>query len=255
MLQNVANPEAFERLASKLRAPLALAATVAAAAGIYLALFASPADYQQGESVRIMYVHVPAAWMALLCYSAIAVFSALGFILKLPLADVAAKASAPPGAVFAALALVTGSLWGKPMWGTYWAWDARLTSMLILLFLYLGYIAVWETIEDKARAARLAAVVALVGAVNVPIVKFSVDWWSSLHQPASVIRAGGPSIHASMLAPLLVMAGAYLLAYLALLVAGMGNELLARRLHRLEGARRPVSRLLEAPETGAERTA
>lgn len=234
MKVDLANPQRFERLGGLLLPWLAGAALAFGAAGLWFALFHSPADYQQGETVRIMYVHVPAAWMALFCYSAMAFSSAAGFVLKHPLADVAARETAPIGAVFTALALVTGSLWGKPMWGAWWAWDARLTSVLVLFFLYLGYIAVWEAIEDKARAARVAAIVAIVGFVNVPIIKFSVDWWNSLHQPASVFRADGPTIHASMLTPLLLMGAAYMFAYGALLLASMKNALLARRAARLE---------------------
>ncbi|MGE0408560.1 MAG: heme ABC transporter permease [Amphiplicatus sp.] len=241
VLSDFANPERFERLARPLLPALSGAAGLLTLAGLYFGLFNSPADYQQGESVRIMYVHVPAAWMALFCYTAIAVASATGFIWKHPLADVAAKATAPIGAVFTALALATGSLWGKPMWGAWWAWDARLTSMLILFFLYIGYIAIWEATSDKTRAARLAAIVAIVGFVNVPIIHFSVDWWTSLHQPASVFRKGGPSIDASMLTPLFLMIGAYSFLYGALVIAAMRNELAARRLARLTRAAAPAS--------------
>lgn len=233
-ISEFANPERFDRLARALIPAFGWAATILAAIGLYFALFNSPPDYQQGETVRIMYVHVPAAWMALFCYSAMAAASTAGFIWKHPLADVAAKATAPIGAVFTALALFTGSLWGKPMWGTWWAWDARLTSVLILFFLYLGYIAVWEAIEDKTRAARLAAIVAIVGFVNVPIIKFSVDWWNSLHQSASVLRAGGPTIDSSMLTPLFVMALAYTTAYGAFVLISMRAELTARRIARLD---------------------
>ncbi len=234
MINEMANPQVFERWARPAAPVAALLALALAAPGLYLALVASPADYQQKDSVRIMYVHVPAAWMALFCYSSVAVASAVGFIWKHPLADVAAKSAAPIGAVFTGLALVTGALWGKPTWGTYWAWDARLTSVLILLFLYLGYMAIWETVEDKTRAARIAAIVAIVGFVNVPVIKFSVDWWNSLHQPASVIRADGPTIHASMLTPLLLMAGVYMAIFTAALLQSMRNELMARRIARLE---------------------
>ena len=237
-----ANPQNFERIAAR-AFPLALIATlVLTAFGLYFALFNSPADYQQGETVRIMYVHVPAAWMALFCYSAMAAASAAGFIWKHPLADVAAKETAPIGAGFTLLALLTGSLWGKPMWGAWWAWDARLTSVLILFFLYLGYMALWRAIPDKTRAAKLAAILAIVGFVNVPVIKFSVDWWNSLHQPASIIRADGPSIHPAMLTPLFLMIGAYMCAYIAMLLVSMRNELMARRLARLQrGAEKPSS--------------
>ncbi|MGD9801056.1 MAG: heme ABC transporter permease [Parvularculaceae bacterium] len=233
-LYEFANPVRFERWARPAIPWLAGATALMIFAGLYYALFNSPADYQQGDSVRIMYVHVPAAWMALFCYSVIAISSAVGFIWKHPLADVAAKEAAPIGAGFTFLALFTGSLWGKPMWGAWWAWDARLTSVLILFFLYLGYMAIWRAFDDKARAARLAAILAIVGFVNIPIIKFSVDWWNSLHQPASVFRAGGPSIHPSMLPPLFLMAGAYMSFFGAALLQSMRNELSARRQARLE---------------------
>jgi len=242
MAFDLANPQRFEKLAARLVPLLTIASGVTALFGLYMALFDSPADYQQGDSVRIMYVHVPAAWMALLCYSTMAIASAIGFIFKHPLADVAAKSAAPIGAAFTFLALVTGSLWGKPMWGTWWAWDARLTSVLILFFLYIGYIALWNAIDDKIRAARLAAIVCLVGFINIPIIKFSVDWWNSLHQPASVLRAGGPTIHGSMLTPLILMGAAYALGFAALLLVSMRGELAERRIARLEQTARAPSR-------------
>ncbi|MEM8770671.1 MAG: heme ABC transporter permease [Pseudomonadota bacterium] len=229
-----ANPAVFEPVAERIFRLAFIAALVFAGFGLYFGLLNSPADYQQGDTVRIMYVHVPAAWMALFCYSAMAASSAAGFIWKHPLADVAAKETAPIGAAFTFLALFTGSIWGKPMWGAWWAWDARLTSVLILFFLYLGYMALWRAVADKTRAARLAAILAIVGFVNVPIIKFSVDWWNSLHQPASVLRADGPTIHPAMLTPLFLMIGAYMCAYIAMLMASMRNELAARRIARLE---------------------
>src|SRR5512134_1401516 len=201
-MQRFANPARFMRISARLTPWLAGATLLLLGFGLYLALIASPPDYQQGESVRIMYVHVPAAWMAMFCYAALAGASAIGLIWKHPVAGLAAKATAPIGASFTFLALVTGSLWGKPMWGTWWVWDARLTSVLILFFLYLGYMALQSAFDDPARGAKAAAIMALVGFVNVPIIKFSVDWWYTLHQPASVFRAGGPSIDASMLWPL-----------------------------------------------------
>ena len=234
MINDLANPTNFERWARPTIPVLSWLAAFLIAVGIYYGLFNSPADYQQKESVRIMYVHVPAAWMAQMCYASMAIASIVGFVWKHPLADVAAKSTAPIGAVFTVLALFTGALWGKPTWGTYWAWDARLTSVLLLLFLYLGYIAIWEAIEDKTRAARIAAIVAIVGSVNVPIIKFSVDWWNSLHQPASIIKAGGSSIHSSMLTPLLIMIAAYMVIYGALVLQSMRNELVVRRIARLE---------------------
>lgn len=228
-----ANPMRFESLARELQPWLFAAAAAVLAVGVYLALIASPPDYQQGEAVRIMYVHVPAAWMALFCYTFMAGASIVGFVWKHPLADVAAKSAAPIGAAFTFLALVTGSLWGKPMWGAWWVWDARLTSVLVLFFLYLGYITLWEAIEDTHRAGRAAGILAIVGFINVPIIKFSVDQWNTLHQPASVMRGGGPAIETSLLVPLLVMGVGYMMLFSALLLVRMRTEVLERRLHRL----------------------
>jgi heme exporter protein C len=201
--------------------------------GLYLALFASPPDYQQLESVRIMYVHVPSAWMAMFVYSSIAISSAVALIWKHPLADLLAKASAPVGAGFTLICLVTGSLWGKPMWGTWWVWDARLTSVLILFFLYLGYIALNNAFDDPARGAKASAVLALVGAVNLPIIKFSVDWWNTLHQPASVTRLDAPAIHSSMLWPLLLMAMGFTLFYVTILIFRVRSEIAAAKIHNI----------------------
>ena len=200
------------------------------AAGLYLGLVGSPGDYQQGQSVRIMYVHVPAAWMALFVYMVVAAASATALIWKHPLADLVAKAASPIGACFTVIALTTGSLWGKPMWGTFWVWDARLTSMLILLFLYLGHIALANAFDDAARGAKAAAILALVGAVNVPIIKFSVDWWGTLHQPASIVRMGGPSVDASMLWPLMIMGLAFKMYFLSVLIVRVRAEIAARKL-------------------------
>jgi len=193
----------------------------------------APADYQQGESVRIMFVHVPAAWMALFCYSFMAAASAVALIWKHPLADLAAKSAAPIGACFTLLALVTGSLWGKPMWGTWWVWDARLTSMLILFFLYIGYIALVNAFDDPTRGQRAASILALVGVVNVPIIHYSVDWWNTLHQPASVARLDGPAIHASMLWPLLIMAVGFMALYFALMVVRLRGEIAAMKVRNI----------------------
>ena len=181
-----------------------------AAAGLFLGLIVAPADYQQGESVRLMYIHVPSSWMALFCYTGMAIAAAVGLIWKHPLADLAAKSTAPVGAAFTFLALFTGAMWGKPMWGTWWAWDARLTSMLVLFFLYLGYIALVSAFDNPARGIKASSILVLVGFVNVPIIKFSVDWWNTLHQPASVLKMSGPAIHPSMLWPLLMMALAFI---------------------------------------------
>ena len=208
-------------------------AAICIAVALVAALFLSPADYQQGDSVRIMYVHVPAAWMAMFVYTCIAVASATALVWLHPLADLAARAASPVGAAFTFLALVTGALWGKPMWGTWWVWDARLTSVLVLFFLYLGHMAIANAFEDPTRGRRAAAILALVGFVNVPIIKFSVDWWNTLHQPASVSRIGVPAIHASMLWPLLLMAVGFTLFFVTLLLMRMKSELLGARLRNL----------------------
>jgi len=232
-MHRYANPSRVMRLSRLLQPWLAGATVLLIAAGLYLALVASPPDYQQGESVRIMYVHVPAAWMAMFCYAALAGASAVGLIWKHPVADLAAKATAPIGASFTFLALVTGSLWGKPMWGTWWVWDARLTSVLILFFLYLGYMALQSAFDDPARGAKAAAIMAIVGFVNVPIIKFSVDWWYTLHQPASVFRAGGPSIDASMLWPLGLMAAGFTTYYLYVVLVRLRAEIVAGKIRAL----------------------
>lgn len=203
------NPQRFDGLARRVIPVLGIVTLLLLAAGLWLSFFASPPDYQQGETIRIMYVHVPAAYMAMAIYAALAGASFVYFVWRHSLADAAAEVMAPIGAVFTVLALITGSLWGKPMWGTWWEWDARMTSVLVLLLVYLGYMALRSALEDAQQAARAAAVLAMAGVVNLVIVKFSVDWWSSLHQPASVIRLDGPTIHSSQLWPLGVMALAY----------------------------------------------
>jgi heme exporter protein C len=233
-MQKYANPTRFYALSGKILPGLVAATFIAFVVGLYLALVKAPQDYQQGETVRIMFVHVPAAWMAMFCYSTIALASAIGLIWRHPLADVAAKCAAPIGASFTFLALVTGSLWGKPMWGTWWVWDARLTSVFVLFLLYLGYMAIWQAIEEPLRAARVAAIVALVGFVNVPIIKFSVDWWNSLHQPASVLRMDGPAIHPTILIPLLVMGLAYTLLFFTLHLVAIRGEITRRRIRAIE---------------------
>ena len=243
MFNYFANPRRFMKLATGLSPWLAGATVVLAAAGLYLGLFASPADYQQGETVRIMYVHVPAAWMALFCYVGLAISAAVGLIWKHPVADVAARATAPIGACFTFLALLTGALWGKPMWGTWWVWDARLTSVLVLFFLYLGYMALNSAFDDPQRGSKASAILAMVGLVNVPIIKFSVDWWNTLHQPASIVRMDGPTIHPDMLWPLFLMIGAFTTYYLWVLMLRMRRELTETRLR----ARRQI----QAEEAGA----
>jgi heme exporter protein C len=203
------------------------------AAGLWFALFGSPPDYQQGETVRIMYVHVPSAWMAMFVYANLAIASAVALVWKHPLADLAAKAMAPIGATFTALCLITGSLWGRPIWNTWWVWDARLTSVLILLFLYLGHIALTNAFDDATRGARASAILALVGAVNLPVIKFSVDWWNTMHQPASLMRFDAPAIHPAMLTPLLLMAGAFLAYFITVLILRIRAEIAARKLRTI----------------------
>ncbi len=236
-MQQFANPTRFLQLANMALPTIWAVTIILFVIGLYGALVSAPPDYQQGETVRIMFVHVPAAWLAMLVYTVMALASAVAIIFRHPLADVAAKTAAPIGAVFCFLALATGSLWGKPMWGAWWVWDARLTSMFVLFLLYVGYIAIWQAIEEPTRAAVIARIVALVGFINIPIVKFSVDWWNSLHQPASVFKMGGPSIATSILWPLLVMGLAYTLLFLALHLTSMRGEIAARKLRNLQIAR------------------
>jgi heme exporter protein C len=229
-ITTLANPTRFLGIVAAVLPWLTGATVLALLAGLWL-VAGSPEDYQQGDTVYIMYIHVPSAWLSMFTYATMAAAALGTLVWRHPLADVSAKAAAPIGAAFTFLALVTGSLWGRPMWGTWWVWDARLTSVLILFIMYLGLIALWRTIEDPTRAARAAAVLILVGTVNLPIIKFSVDWWNTLHQPASVIRLDGPTIDPSMLWPLLVMAIAFTL--LTLHLAAMRNEILRRRVRTL----------------------
>jgi heme exporter protein C len=233
-MPSLANPTRFLDLVGRIVPWLALATAALFGVGLYLALYVAPPDYQQGETVRIMFIHVPAAWLAMFGYTLIAIASLGTLIWRHPLADVAAKTAVPIGATFTFIALVTGSLWGKPMWGTYWVWDARLTSVLVLFLLYLGLMALWQAIDEPGRAGRAAAILALVGAINVPIIKFSVDWWNTLHQPASVFRAGGSTIDPSLLAPLFVMAVAFTLLFVLLHLLAMRAEILRRRVRAMQ---------------------
>jgi heme exporter protein C len=231
-LADLANPSRFLGLANRVIPWLGGLTVIAFAFGLNLAMGA-PDDYQQGATVKIMFLHVPSAWLGMLGWGVMSI-SALGTLVwRHPLADVAAKAAAPIGAAFTLLCLITGSLWGRPEWGTYWVWDARLTSELVLFLLYLGVIVVWRTVEDPSRAARAAAILTLVGAIDLPIIKFSVDWWNTLHQSASVFRMGGPTIYPTILIPLLVMTLAFTLLFVTLHLAAMRNEILRRRVRTL----------------------
>jgi heme exporter protein C len=231
-LIDLANPSRFLALSTRVLPWLAAAtclAFVLAGVQAYLA----PEDYQQGATVKIMFIHVPAAWLGIFAWVLMSAAALGTLVWRHPLADVAAKAAAPIGAAFTLMCLLTGSLWGRPMWGTYWVWDARLTSVLVLFLMYLAVIALWRTIDDPTRAARVAAVFTLVGAINIPIIKFSVDWWNTLHQPASVLRLGGSTIHVSILIPLIAMLVAFTLLFVTLHLAAMRNEILRRRLRTM----------------------
>ena len=223
-----ANPTRFMTLAGVILPWLGGLTLIVLAVGLWMSMQA-PDDYQQGATVKIMFIHVPFAWLSMMCYS-IMTIAALGTLVwRHPLADVSAKAAAPIGAVFTALALVTGSLWGKPMWGTWWVWDARLTSVFVLFLMYLGIIALTRAMDDPAKSARATAILTLVGFINIPIIKFSVDWWNTLHQPASVMRMGGSTIDGSLLRPLLVMALGFTLLFFTLHIMAMRNEIWRRR--------------------------
>ncbi len=227
-LHKLASPKYFYDLSGRMIPWLGWACGLLLIAGLYLGLFVAPPDYQQGDSYRIMFIHVPSAWMSLFIYVVMAASSAIALVWKMKLAEVMATASAPIGASFTFLALATGSLWGKPMWGAWWVWDARLTSELILLFLYLGFIALQSAIEDRRSAARAAGVLALVGVVNIPIIHYSVQWWSTLHQGPTVTKLGAPSIATSMLIPLLLMALAFQFFYFAVVLMRGRCEVLER---------------------------
>src|SRR6516165_9449390 len=231
-LIDLANPTKFLALTARLMPWLVAATALLFAIGLFQCA-AAPDDYQQGATVKIMFIHVPNAWLSMFVWAVMSAAALGTLVWRHPLADVAAKAAAPIGAAFTFLCLFTGSMWGRPMWGTYWQWDARLTSVLVMFIMYLGLIALWRSVEDPSRAGRAAAVLTLVGAVNLPIIKFSVDWWNTLHQGTSVFRLDGPSIHPTILAPLLLMALAFTLLFVTLHLAAMRNEILRRRVRTL----------------------
>ena len=236
-LHRFANPGRFLRLAGAAQPWLTAAALLVTGVGLYWGLFVAPADWQQGDAVRIMYVHVPAAWLASLGYMALAACSAASIIWRHPLADLAAVEIGPVGAGFTAVCLATGSLWGKPMWGAWWVWDARLTSVLVLFFIYLGHIALVRAFDDPQRGYRAGAILALVGVVNLPIIKFSVDWWNTLHQPATITLTGAPTMSLDMLWPLLVCAIGFTLAFAAIVTARLRAAVMERRIRGLLMAR------------------
>lgn len=224
----LANPDRFMRFTGPLVPVLWICALGLLLLGTWFS-FSAPGDYQQGDTVRIMFIHVPAASLGLMAYGALGVSSFFALVFRHPLADAAARAAAVPGAAFTALALITGSLWGQPMWGTWWVWDARLTSVLVLFLFYLGYMALRSSIDDEAKAARAAAVLGLVGLINLPIVKFSVDWWNTLHQPASLLRSGGTSVDPAFLPALLIMMAAYAVLFGAIWLTSIRTEVRRRR--------------------------
>ncbi len=230
----LAKPSNFIRLYRLLLPWLIAAASGLLIFGLWQALIVSPPDYQQGDTVRIMYIHVPSAWMAMGIYVGMAISSAMYLIWKHPLADSIARQSALLGAGFTLICLVTGSLWGRPMWGAYWVWDARLTSVLVLFFLYIGYMALSDAYDGKEQGKKLCAILVLVGFVNIPVIRFSVDWWNTLHQPASVVREGGIAIHLSMQLPLFSMGLAFFALYLMLLGMRVETDLLRQKIRRLQ---------------------
>jgi heme exporter protein C len=231
-LTDLANPSRFLAFVDAVLPWLAAATLLAFGFGV-AQVYLAPDDYQQGATVKIMFIHVPSMWLGMATWGVMSIAALGTLVWRHPLADVAAKAAAPIGAAFTLLGLISGSLWGRPMWGTYWVWDARLTSVLVLFLMYLGVIALWRTIDDPTRAARIVAVLTLVGAINIPIIKFSVDWWNTLHQPASVLRLGGSTIHPTILVPLLIMIAAFTLLFLTLHLAFMRNEIVRRRLRTM----------------------
>lgn len=234
MISGFANPQRFLGLSNRLLPITVVLAVIISGFGVAWSLFYAPADYQQGETARIMYIHVPAAWISVGAYTGMAIGSISYLVWGHALGDIAAKVMAPIGAAFTALCLATGSIWGRPTWGTWWEWDGRLTSVLVLFFLYLGYMALRSALDETSKASKAAAILCLVGTINIPIIRFSVEWWNTLHQKASIIRAGGPSLDPSLLQPLLVMGVAYLLIFTALTLAAMRAEIWKRSADALQ---------------------
>tara|TARA_B100001559_G_C16426520_1_gene587680 strand:+ start:330 stop:1058 length:729 start_codon:yes stop_codon:yes gene_type:complete len=233
-LHKLANPGIFLRILHKIQPWSTMLAIASCSIGLYLGLFIAPPDYQQGESVRIIYVHVPSATLASIVYAIMAISSIMAFIWKNPMGNIIAKSAAPIGAIFTIIAIITGAFWGKPTWGTWWIWDARLTSVLILFFLYLGYIGIWQIFEDQSKAAKAAGIIAIVGAINLPIIKFSVDWWNTLHQGASILRLDGPTIHIDILVPLLFMFAGFLAYFISVLITRIESEITIQKIRSIQ---------------------
>jgi len=234
MIDYLANPSRFFRITNFLLPWLMGLLITLTIIGIYFALFDSPEDLVQGSAVRIMYVHVPSAWLSIFSYLLLSICSFFFIVWRHPLADILSRSIAPVGALFSLLTLLTGSIWGRPMWGTWWVWDARLTSMLILFIFFLGYIALSNAFEKNERGSRPAALLAIVGSINLPIVKFSVDWWNTLHQPASIIRTGGISIDQSMLVPLIIMTLAFHIFFILIVTLRAHSILIERKVYHLK---------------------
>jgi heme exporter protein C len=230
----LAHPGSFMAWSKPAIVPLAVVTALLFVAGLYIAFFRAPLETENvGTTLPLLYIHVPNAWLSQFVYGLMFVAAFGTLVWRHPLADVAAKAAAPLGATFTALALFTGALWGRPTWGTFWEWDGRMTSTLILLFIYLGIIALWRAFEDQLRAARIVAIVTLVGGIDIPIIKFSVDWWNTLHQPSSILTATGPRMAGSVFLPLILMVLAFTLLFLTLHFVSMRTEILKRRVDSL----------------------
>lgn len=230
MIFKFANPLKFQRFAGKFQPVFLSLSLLFLILGLFYSFFRSPPDYLQGETVRIMYIHVPCAWFSLMIYSIIAVCSLFSIVFKHTLADIISRASAPIGASFTLATLLTGSIWGKPTWGTWWVWDARLTSELVLLFIYLGLILITQSYEDRTKGDKYASILAVIGIVNLPIIKWSVDWWNTLHQPASISKFSSPSIDESMLTPLLIMTLSLLFFFFSILLMRIKAEIIQRKI-------------------------
>ena len=229
MFDWLANPNRFNRITEKIQPCILFITIITLISGLYFGLFDSPKDYQQGDAVRIMYVHVPSAWLASFLYFSLAISCVFYLVWKHPLADLVSSSIAPIGALFSALTLVTGSLWGKPMWGTWWVWDARLTSVAILFIIYLIIIFMNLSFENKIVREKVVAIFVLVGSINLPIVKFSVDWWNTLHQPATISKLSKPSIDPSMMTPLIIMTIAFMMIGVTIAILRIKTEIIIRK--------------------------